>query len=178
MPLPRLASAMAALLTAACATAQPVASADTLDASYSVAGGNWDDGSTLYVFTKPKDVGGKLAICGLWTVANGTPNTKFFNDRVIAAGSASVGDARVVQGLGGLRKAKYVADLNGQPVSCLVTGLAWDPGYTDLPVDVRLPRQNTGRRGSAIGVAVGGTIGAPRNSDIAFRQTAVPNIIK
>ena len=87
-----------------------------------MAGGVWDDGSTVFVLAKPDNLDGQLVICGAWTVYGRTVNTSYFNDRIVQAGSVWIGGQPAARGLGGFREVLYADDMTGKQASCLPTG--------------------------------------------------------
>lgn len=154
---------------AACAPAPQPNAWGRVDADFTVAGGVWDDGSTVYVLAKTFEQEGQLAVCGTWTVQGETVNTSYFNDRVVESGILRLGGDTVVRGLGRFRRVKYAPDMTGKSASCFTTGRPWQAAYASLQPDIRLPRQLASRSFR---------IGAPSRNDIEFRQAPVPRIIR
>ena len=166
MPVIRLLSIIALLVALSGAR---VVQAQTIDERYTVGGGVWDDGSTVYVLVRAFPQNGQVSLCGAWTVHGETANTTFFNDRVLDAGRVELAGDTMLRGLLTFRRAVFASDMSGVKATCISTGQSWKSSYEGVAPVVELPRQLA---------VLSGQVRAPSRNDLVFRQVPVPRIVR
>ncbi len=160
------ASVLVALVTAGCVTATSPLSAGKIDESYTVGGGQWVEGGTIYVIAKTFEHQGNVAVCGAWTRQTSTARTTNYDYDVIQTGVLQIDGSYILQGFDRFPEISYARDITGSRADCLITDRAWDPAYDGVEPSIRFARQVYDRDFEDQG-----------DEGITFRQATVQRII-
>lgn len=138
-----LALVMVGLLTG-CVSGTPTGGQTVLD-SYQVYQINWNTGPQVNVFVGLHEVEGKVAVCGLYTVAGDSAVTTLLNNQLLGSAKVAVDGDTLLQGLSYLIETPYIgadnADYVGKPTTCRLTRTAWSPEFSKLRPRISIPRQ-------------------------------------
>lgn len=140
LPSPARIPLLALCLTlAGCATHEN-AGLDTVGPGYSTWGGAWNTGGGISAVVRVFERGGATVVCGAWATDRQSALSINLNEDVMQAASAYLGRTRLVQGLGFMQRVPYAADISGAQARCVVSKVAWAPGFDPAGVSLRFPR--------------------------------------
>ncbi len=158
--------ALLAGIMAGCTSFTDPQRGETIDSLYTVGGGEWDDGSQVYVLVRTFKEGDRVGLCGAWTTSGTTAQSLFKNEDVIETGVLQIDGDWILQGFDILPKAAFADDMTGKPAGCHVTQRPWKTNYANVKPTVRfarLPFPDSGNLPS---------------DTFVFRQTPVVRIIR
>lgn len=156
----------AALFAAGCTSFTQEQYGEKIDSLYTVGGGEWDDGSQLYVLIRIFQEQDRVALCGAWTTAGTTVQSLFKNENVIETGVLQIEDDWIMQGFQILPQVDFADDMTGKPARCHTTEARWKESYARAKPTIRFARQPF-------------TEGGDKQTDaFVFRQAPVLRIIR
>lgn len=122
-----------------------------LAADPALTGGTYSTGGGITLASAYRNVGGRVALCGLWSEsAAQTPFSRGKAARVLSSGAVYLRDKRLLTGLGFLRKVPATTMYSTTPAPCRASEEPWRPEYAKLTPDIRLPHQIVYRDGGAV----------------------------
>ena len=156
----------AALIAASCTSFTQEQYGEKIDSLYTVGGGEWDDGSHLYVLVRIFQERDRVALCGAWTTAGTTVQSLFRNENVIETGVLQIDNDWIMQGFQILPQVEFAEDMTGKPARCHTTEAPWKDSYARSKPVVRFARQPFSDGGDK------------KTDAFVFRQTPVVRIIR
>jgi len=134
---------------------------DTVGPGYSTWGGAWNTGGGISAVVRVFERGGATVVCGAWATDRQSALSFTLNEDVMQAASAYLGQTRLVQGLGFMQRVPYAEDISGAQARCVVSSVAWAPGFDPAGARLRFPRYGTIEDASELGFVTA----------VVFRQT-------
>lgn len=105
-------------------------------------GGDYSTGGGLTVAMEPRQIGGNLALCGVWAQSNAMSiYTRKAAPRVLAKGVATLNGQVIARDFGFLKRVRPAASYTGAPAGCVVLNQAWQADFASARLDLRIPRQ-------------------------------------
>jgi len=107
-----------------------------------LSGGSYTSGGGLTVALDIRAIDGRTIVCGVWAESrHQSIFTKNEARGLLPASSVDLGKKRLVKNLAFLRKVEPMKDYAGQDANCVITNMAWVPGYESLAPTIRIPRR-------------------------------------
>lgn len=150
-------------LLSGCAWFYDPMNTQTLTPDYAVGGGSLQWGDQIIVAAKVSEQDGRVAICGLWTVANESTISIGVHEYFVGSGIIRVNGSTVAQNLDFLPRKGFSENMLGQATGCALTGQSWQSAYDGAKTEIIFPRQDLGA-------------GEMEDTKYRFRQTEVIDI--
>lgn len=114
----------------------------TLGENAARTGGDYSTGGGLSVAMEPRQIGGKLGLCGVWAQSNAMSiYTRNAAPRVLAKGVATLNGQVIARDFGFLNRVRPAPSYTGAPAGCVVLNQTWQPQFASARLDLRIPRQ-------------------------------------
>ena len=107
-----------------------------IDRTYYRSTASWSSGSTLSVYYKTFNDGGKVGICGAWSESGGALSSSG-NPQVLAAAKLNISGTAVMQDISGFSYVSDPDDLVGRTTTCYRSEVDWSPEFEDQPPELR-----------------------------------------
>ena len=139
-PAPMLNLLLASCLALAGCAIHEDAGLDTVGPGYSTWGGAWNTGGGISAVVRVFERNGAVVVCGAWATDRQSALSRNLNEDVMQAASAYLGRTRLVQGLGFMPRVPYADNISGAQARCVVSKVAWAPGFDPAGANLRFPR--------------------------------------
>jgi hypothetical protein len=96
----------------------------------------------VYVYFAPREVGGKLAVCGFVYFEKATATTRSIEKQFTSQMYFSMGGAPLQVNTGKFKRYKTEDEANAGTAGCSMTNTAWQSGFEKAKIDVSM-RNNT-----------------------------------
>ena len=125
-----------AILLALLLFGTPVAAADVpIDDRFVQFGARFQDNSTVIVMASPRNVGGKLAICGVYWTTGGSPRVmREIGPAYVKQLEFAIGDKALPKKNWRFSRIRNSGDPTGQPARCTVLNVAWTDQMARMPL--------------------------------------------
>jgi hypothetical protein len=124
------------LATHAAATEVPIAG-NFVGGSYTVS-----SSGTVFVYVAPREVSGKLAVCGFVFFEKATATTRSLEKQFTSQMYFSIGGTRLTVNTGKFKRYKTEDEANAGTAGCSVTNVAWQAGFGKAEIEINM-RNNT-----------------------------------
>jgi hypothetical protein len=96
----------------------------------------------VYVYFAPREVGGKLAVCGFVFFEKATATTRSIEKQFTSQMYFTMGGAPLKVNTGKFKRYKTEDEANAGTAGCSMTNTAWKSGFDNAKIDVSM-RNNT-----------------------------------
>ncbi|MCR9085625.1 MAG: hypothetical protein NXH97_02645 [Rhodobacteraceae bacterium] len=98
-------------------------------------GARFQDNSSVMVLASPRNVGGKLAICGVYWTTGGTPRVmREIGPAYVKQLEFAIGDTALPKKNWRFSRIRNSGDPTGQPARCTVLNVAWTDQMARMPL--------------------------------------------